>query len=485
MCILIYIRGDFMTSETKTPSYEQIQHMFNAGHYTAVLEQIDDAIHIAKQHNERLTVAKYYDMKVDCYKFIQLPTRAHETLTEFHQFIEQFGTTESAIWFHICAISLWENGSVAVDDIIQRHIAKLSTYVHQTDDVNLKRRIYGTTATHYMNLQQFEQAIDYLELAFLYAQLTVEQQSERDTLQYSTIIDLVYLNTMLGRFAIAERVNEVVYTHLASFSGYQQGLVLQNYGYLLMQQGKFEAAIIEFSKLVEHTDHYVDTSLKAIAYQYMCECMEAIEHPDLVMMLKQQIKVLNDLIDEGQAALALDAEEKIQHNSFMKKSSIDSLTNVFTRAYFEECATRMFAERQPNETLAFGIIDVDYFKKINDTYGHLAGDEALLQVGRYLQEFMLRQQAIVCRYGGDEFLILFTTISAEEAEAKVQQLYAELNMLTVQTANRLIDLSFSLGFVTIHNDAIAVPQAIQYADEALYEVKRNGRSNYAFYSSEH
>lgn len=472
-----------MSQLTVHSTFEQVQQNFNDQQYSKVLEIIDATISQAKQQDERMLIAKLFEIKINCYKCISLPEYAHKTLTEFHEFIERFGTLESTIWFHLTAVNLWENGSVAVDAIIERHIKELSSYVFQTEDAYLKRRIYGTIASHSMNLQNFEQAIDYLELAFLYAQISAEQNDAYKLFEYSTIIDLVYLNTVLGRFSIAHLVNDIVYEHIERFSGYQKGLVMQNYGYLLMQQGHYEQAIEEFEKLIAHTDHYHDTSLRAIAYQYMCECMEQTNHPLFVPMLKKQIQALNDLIDEGHAALALETEAKIQHNSFVKKSSVDSLTNVYTRAYFEEQVASLLANSSTHEIAALGIIDLDYFKQINDVHGHLTGDRALQQVGGYLQKLTLTQNAMACRYGGDEFLICFTGHSIEELEQTAQRLYNELHTQQIGVMNQQsIDLSFSIGFVALPTFT-TLHEAIQQADAALYYVKKNGRRNYAFYHS--
>ncbi|MEG0260939.1 MAG: hypothetical protein RR651_13805 [Lysinibacillus sp.] len=197
--------------------------------------------------------------------FIDLPARAHDTLTEFHVFIEQYEAIEGAIWFHLCTANLWANGSSAVDGILYRHVEKALAYGAQTADPNLKRRVYGTMATYLTNIGEYESACDYLELAFFYAQLVVEQEPKQEFLIYSTVIDLIYLNTMLKRYHIAKSVNAFVYDKMELLSGYQKGLVIQNFGYLLMQQGQYEQAIEEFQKLAVYTDEFKDTSLKAIA----------------------------------------------------------------------------------------------------------------------------------------------------------------------------------------------------------------------------
>lgn len=94
---------------------------------------------------------------------------------------------------------------------------------------------------------------------------------------------------------------------------------------------------------------------------------------------------------------------------------------------------------------------------------------------------MLKQDALACRYGGDEFLILFTGQSIEELQQKAKQLFDELHTQQVEvTKDHLIDLSFSIGFVT-QNRFTSMQNAIVQADSALYNVKQNGRKNYAFY----
>ena len=130
---------------------------------------------------------------------------------------------------------------------------------------------------------------------------------------------------------------------------------------------------------------------------------------------------------------------------------------------------------------ALGIIDLDYFKQINDIYGHLVGDAALSQVGSYLKSVMLKQNALACRYGGDEFFILFSGHSIEELQAKAKQLFDELAIQCIDvTKDHMIDLSFSIGFVAL-NTFTSMQDAIVQADSALYYVKKNGRKDYVFY----
>ncbi|WP_107841285.1 GGDEF domain-containing protein [Metasolibacillus meyeri] len=468
-----------MSLETSAIS-STIQSAFNDKKYKDVLEQVNVAIDLAKSHNERFIVAKLYDIKINSYMFIGLPARAHETLTEFHSFIEQYGTVESAIWFHLCAVNLWESGSSAIDGIVYRHVKKALAYGTQTTDPNLKRRVYGTMSSYLMNIGEYERSCDYLELAFFYAQLTVEQKQAKESLIYSMMVDLVYLNTVLERFSIAENINNVVYQHMDDMSSYQKGIILQNCGYLFMQQGNYERAIEEFQQLALYTDTFKDTSLKAIAYQYMCECMEKINHPDLIKMFKMQVKVLNDLLDERETEHALEAEMNIQRNQILHQTSMDALTDIYNRKYFELEAAKILQHLDKSAYTLLAIIDLDYFKQINDTYGHLIGDEALKTVGSRLKTFALQKKAIVGRYGGDEFLLICSNKNRRRLEGFAETLHRDLSLLTVENDSNIIHLSFSIG-LTLTNRLDSLKPLLHQADEALYSVKKNGRGHFAFY----
>lgn len=460
--------------------FSNIQRAFNDKKYKEVVVQVDTAIDSAKSHNERFIVAKLYDMKVKSYRWIDLPAQAHETLTEFHSFIEQYKTVESAIWFHLCAVNLWESGSSSIDSIVHRHVKKALNYGAQTTDPNLKRRVYGTMSSYLMNVGEYERACDYLELAFFYAQLTVEQGQAEESVVYSMMVDLVYLNTVLKRFSIANSINAVVYQHMDAMSSYQKGVILQNCGYLLMKQGDYARAIEEFQLLALYTDTFKDTSLKAIAYQYMCECMEKINHPDLIEMFKMQVKVLNDLLDEQETAHALETEMNIQRNQILHETSIDPLTDVYNRKYFETAANKILQQLDASTYTLLAIIDLDYFKQINDTYGHLIGDEALKTVGARLKTFALQKKAIVARYGGDEFLLICSSKERERLEDFAETLHRGLSALTVENDNTIVHLSFSIG-LTIVNAAEPLSALLQQADTALYDVKKNGRGHFTFY----
>ena len=159
----------------------------------------------------------------------------------------------------------------------------------------------------------------------------------------------------------------------------------------------------------------------------------------------------------------------------------DSLTGVFNRRHIEEQlgqAWRM-AERY-NYKLGVAIIDVDYFKQTNDTFGHIAGDQILREFARLLQR-VARASDIIGRYGGDEFIVVLSKVEGNAAAAFGERLMRAVRQHVFCETTLRLHPSCSVGIATTQgSDAARDPQRLlQQADYALYAAKRAGRNRYA------
>ncbi|HNP26727.1 MAG TPA: GGDEF domain-containing protein, partial [Nitrosomonas sp.] len=124
--------------------------------------------------------------------------------------------------------------------------------------------------------------------------------------------------------------------------------------------------------------------------------------------------------------------------------------------------------------LSFAMIDVDFFKKVNDTYGHAAGDRVLKSLARLLKQ-RLRGTDIVGRYGGEEFAVIMTDTNAPEAAKVIEEIRKVFSRLLHMNDNREFKVTFSCGIADIKHfpDVKSVSEA---ADKALYDAKRKGRN---------
>lgn len=163
----------------------------------------------------------------------------------------------------------------------------------------------------------------------------------------------------------------------------------------------------------------------------------------------------------------------------------DALTGVYNRRYFVERFEQEFGfARRHGAPLTMLMIDIDFFKEINDTRGHQVGDLVLRGVGRSLHA-AVRVEDLVARYGGDEFVILSRGHDAGDGEAFGQRLLRTVRERPVRIGPEPFPVTLSIGIATYHRgDPEGMMQLIARADSALYEAKRRGRNQVAVWKSE-
>lgn len=173
--------------------------------------------------------------------------------------------------------------------------------------------------------------------------------------------------------------------------------------------------------------------------------------------------------------------EVIRKINFMytktKELSItDALTGLYNRRYFEQCADREFlrAARYKSD-LTFAILDIDFFKRINDTYGHLCGDKILKEVAFLLNE-SFRKTDIVFRYGGEEFVVILTETNAQAARIPLERLRLKIEQNIFKFKTQDLKVTVSLGYSSDVEDAEDAPELLSFADAALYRAKEQGRN---------
>lgn len=153
----------------------------------------------------------------------------------------------------------------------------------------------------------------------------------------------------------------------------------------------------------------------------------------------------------------------------------DQLTGVLNRRGLEDMFNKEVARAKRHDTLlCVGLLDLDNFKKLNDSMGHDVGDEALIHLANVCRE-TLRPQDTVARYGGEEFIILLPETHLDEAVAALTRLQRELTKKFFLHANEKVLITFSAGVTEMHSDDTQAT-VIKRADEAMYKAKQTGKN---------
>ena len=157
-------------------------------------------------------------------------------------------------------------------------------------------------------------------------------------------------------------------------------------------------------------------------------------------------------------------------------SVTDALTGLFNRRHFEDTLEREFlrAVRYKNN-LSFAIIDIDYFKKVNDTYGHSTGDYILKEVA-YLISQTFRKTDMVFRYGGEEFAVIITETPLEKALYPLERLRKTVEEYDFKHKGQNLKVTISVGVSEVAEGVDTVHKLFELADKALYQAKENGRN---------
>ena len=181
-------------------------------------------------------------------------------------------------------------------------------------------------------------------------------------------------------------------------------------------------------------------------------------------------------------AVALDNEEKT--GMIRKLSVLDSLTGLVNRREF----MRLFRDSwnghsRSGETLSLLMVDIDHFKKINDSFGHQAGDEGLVLLARLLEKHFQRATDFCGRYGGEEFIILSGYTDEGSCRKKAEELRRDVESLSFQREGIQVGFTVSIGTVTcIPREGMNMDDIIGFADASLYRAKRDGRNRIVTHS---
>lgn len=170
---------------------------------------------------------------------------------------------------------------------------------------------------------------------------------------------------------------------------------------------------------------------------------------------------------------------KFQTDLLRNMAYVDGLTGVYNRRYFNDCyAKEVKQASRSSRELAVALIDIDYFKKYNDTYGHLEGDDCLRAVAKALRAVMRRPNDVFARYGGEEFACILPETSSVGAENIASQMLNAVRHLAMEHKESLLGIiTVSIGVACVDAGKVKeIPELLAIADERLYAAKQEGRN---------
>ena len=169
--------------------------------------------------------------------------------------------------------------------------------------------------------------------------------------------------------------------------------------------------------------------------------------------------------------------ERAVREKLLREVQLDPLTRIYNKTASGEIVDA-FLEKSTQGTHVLYVIDIDDFKKINDTFGHTVGDMVISDIATLIRE-QFTDEAVVGRVGGDEFMVFVKDSSLQEAEAKAEQLCTNVQK-TLSGDGAVIVVTLSVGMAVTGKDGYDYSTLFERADHAMYHIKKNGKNHYGF-----
>jgi diguanylate cyclase (GGDEF)-like protein len=196
----------------------------------------------------------------------------------------------------------------------------------------------------------------------------------------------------------------------------------------------------------------------------------------------EQRLVDGDQVRIGRSILKFMTGENVEvqyHEEIYRLMTVDGLTQVYNRRFFNEALEREFNRSKRYErALSLILFDIDFFKRINDTFGHVAGDNVLRHMALSMKP-RLRREDIFARTGGEEFGVLLPEIALEGARITAEKIRRIVETAQVKHEQQNIRWTISLGVAGLNGDEASPEALYQAADQRLYEAKQGGRNRVA------
>ena len=168
------------------------------------------------------------------------------------------------------------------------------------------------------------------------------------------------------------------------------------------------------------------------------------------------------------------------HEEIYRLMTVDGLTEVHNKRFFQEVLEKEASRcRRYDRTFALVCFDIDHFKKINDSFGHLAGDAVLRQLGALVKK-KVRRDDVVSRIGGEEFAVVLPEINRDGAVALANKLRELVERTQFRFEGTRVDVTISLGVAQWGPDVREASELLKLADEKLYDAKRSGRNRVCY-----
>ncbi len=204
-----------------------------------------------------------------------------------------------------------------------------------------------------------------------------------------------------------------------------------------------------------------------------------VAQKELLVVQQEGQELLESRVQERTLELNIALQElETANQELQEKNTFDELSGLYNRRHYDQKILAEFRRSRRNLTpLSIILVDIDHFKKVNDNYGHLAGDKCIVETASIIKSLLQRSTDVGCRYGGEEFCLILPETDEKGALTLAQEVCESVSQQRIFSNEYFINLTVSCGVTTYQQEKDVTPEVIfASADKALYKAKQAGRN---------
>lgn len=341
---------------------------------------------------------------------------------------------------------------------------------------NIASNAYSNYSSILATEKKFEEALTMAEKGLAMAKL---HEPQTPILEFRVTLNIANALIGLEQLETAENlVNEMVNDPLLDSFIREKTQVHDLHGRFLMKKEMYPEALQAYDIAKKLAESYNDRNLLKGILEKRCNLCELMGDVQRGYKVQQEyIDLLSDLRQHEVAMAAVKIGVKHRITTIERRANTDFLTGLYNRSYMQTMTDKWLTEAvRTGESIVCIAFDLDNLKSLNDTYGHLFGDEVIKKIGQACAN-QIRSDDLIGRFGGDEFAIILRGLSLEEGRQKAESLLDTVRSIKIEKDGIYISLTVSAGVADNENGTIhTFNKLFHQADVALYQAKNEGKN---------
>lgn len=454
----------------------RIKNLYSEGKYKEAITIGTHLLTNAKECEDFETVLKAYIYLAGGHYNLGQIENAFNYLVEYKKLCDEYGNTLDR--FHLYSLS-------AIMYEYDSNYEKAKEMIQECIDIALELEMYHEVSVNYNTYStylNFEENYNTAKEIANSALNLAKKHSPGDVLLQCHInLNIALANIGLGNLQeVYEKLVTLQHNPYINDHPYEKGYHLYTFAMYYLKSHNYEEALKFLQQAYSiYSNLNNQTMLKRVLKETILIYEKFDDIPSCYQLMKEYIKITEQLSKFHLSCKmsALDIKNSI--SAIEKRANTDGLTGIYNRYYLETTCNQWIKEsKKTGDHIWCIIFDIDNFKTINDTFGHLIGDEVIKTVAQTTKELFKFDNSIVGRYGGDEFIVFLKGYSVDEVKKKTQQLFCKLTDIRIPYLKNEISITVSMGVICTDNLPYVkkFAQILKIADQALYLAKKEGKN---------